>query len=197
ARGVARFLSGAFAKSLSDPGLTIHRELSLVTPISPEPRSVVRPPQPQQLELFAPKSSRRASEDAPAPLTLLLKTTFDLLVVRSDGSVDIIDYKRSPGPTVGNRSGSDGRYRFQLAAYAMAARHHFRPWRLRAGLVYLLSEPTEPVFVDVVEPPPLRDLAASLQQARWANKWPAVPIDRCRRARCGFVESCHPHQARA
>src|SRR5262249_2814458 len=136
------FLSGSFARSVRESGATVFRELSLITPISGvEPRRE-RTTKAQQLELFdVDTGALRLSTDTAIPITLWLKTAIDLLVVRDDGSIDIIDYKRSPSP--GLKPAISSHHRFQLTTYSLAVRHHFRPRRLRAGLVFLLSEPPE------------------------------------------------------
>ncbi|HEY0463353.1 MAG TPA: PD-(D/E)XK nuclease family protein, partial [Polyangiaceae bacterium] len=196
ARGIAQFLAGSYARSVREDGSRIRRELSLGIPfrnLPPEPSSPPASearargrraaPSPAQLELFA----LRPRTDAPDPellsATVVLKATLDLVIERADGSIDVIDYKRS-------RGGDEDRYSFQLAAYREAARRHFGVDRIRTGLVHLLAADNEPDW----QTPPAFDffeLGTRLIEARFHDLWPAIAEPACRKAQCGFVSACH------
>ncbi|HEY2734992.1 MAG TPA: PD-(D/E)XK nuclease family protein, partial [Polyangiales bacterium] len=194
ARGIAAFLQGQYARTIREDGSRIRRELSLEIPFrrnaAPTDATAERPSKSRgrrvsanQLELFA----LRPRTDAPDPelmgATVVLKATLDLVIERSDGSVDIIDYKRS-------RGGDAERYAFQLAAYREAARRSFGKERIRTGLVHLLGDDNEPDW----QAPPQFDffeLGTRLVEARFLDRWPGVAESACRKAQCGFVAACH------
>ncbi len=188
AAGIARFLSGEFARSVRGAE-RVERELELTalfratTRAHPERRAsrTRRSSDPRQLALFAASAEPAAS---PAPGTqVLLKATLDLLVVHQGGGLDIIDYKRSSG-----RFGE--RYALQLAAYRSAVAQHFGATSVRTGLVHLLGESGEPSFLE----PPACDVArlgAELSSARWQEQFAAVEKPRCQRIGCGFIATCH------
>jgi len=117
---------------------------------------------------------------------VVLKATLDLVIERADGSIDVLDYKRS-------RGGDEERYAFQLAAYREAARRHYgiEPAdRIRTGLVHLLGENNEPAWQ---VPPPFDffELGTRLIEARFHDAWPGIAEPACRKAQCGFVSACH------
>ena len=115
--------------------------------------------------------------------TVVLKATLDLVIERADGSIDVIDYKRSQG-------GDEERYAFQLAAYREAARRNFGTERIRTGLVHLLGDNHEPDW----QAPPAFDffeLGTRLVEARFHDLWPGIAEHACRQAQCGFVAACH------
>ena len=193
ASGIARFLAGPYARSVREDGSRIRRELSLGIPFlsAPAPARVPessartrgRRVAPGQLELFA----LRPRIDAPDPellsATVVLKATLDLVIERADGSIDVIDYKRS-------RGGDGDRYSFQLAAYRAAAERHFGIERVRTGLVHLLGDNNEPDW----QTPPAFDffeLGTRLIEARFHDSWPPIAEPACRKAQCGFVSACH------
>lgn len=198
ARGIARFLSGDYARSVREDGSRISRELSLGIPFRNRPvesptaaavsgsnaRAVRgRKVAPGQLELFALRPRTNAPDPELLSATVVLKATLDLVIERSDGSIDVIDYKRS-------RGGDEDRYSFQLAAYREAARHHYGTDRVRTGLVHLLGEHNEP---DWQAPPGFDffELGTRLIEARFHDLWPGVAEVACRKAQCGFVSACH------
>ena len=194
ARGIARFLAGTYARSVKEDGARIRRELSLgipfrsapaEPPVATEnsPRTRGRRVAPGQLELFALRPRNMPADPELLTATVVLKATLDLVIERSDGSIDVIDYKRS-------RGGDDDRYSFQLAAYREAAQRHFGIERIRTGLVHLLGENNEPDW----QTPPRFDffeLGTRLIEARFHDLWPAIAEPACRKAQCGFVSACH------
>ncbi len=204
ARGIARFLSGSYARSVQQDGSRILRELALGIPFRsvqpaapletaatdaaarPRGRSRVAP---GQLELFALRPRQNPADPALRAATVALKATLDLVIERPDGSVDVIDYKRS-------RGGDEDRYSFQLAAYREAVQRHYGTDRVRTGLVHLLSDDNEPDWqtsasFDFFE------LGTRLVEARFHDAWPAIPEPACRKARCGFVSACYAPRAAA
>jgi len=180
ARGIVRFLGGDFARSLQQPGIQVHRELGLTVVLPEADPQKARDPKrhgsTRQLELFAPQPATDAKS--------LLKATLDLVVVRTDGSVDVIDYKRS-------RGGDADRYAFQLAAYASAVRAKFGAGSVRTGLIHLLGRADEPEW-QVPGSFDLRALMQALVGARFDGVWPGLHKEGCVAARCGFVGACHP-----
>lgn len=173
ADGIARFLSGSFARGARDAP-RVFRELELNVALA-RPEPVGRDRARRQLELFASR---------PGPsTTVVLKATLDLLVERTDGSMDIVDYKRT------TRSAA-GRYDAQLAAYRLAVERRFGSRPIRTGLLHLLGEPEKPEWL---EPAPLDlfPLAEDLVHRRYDDDYPPVLPTRCRLARCGFLHGCH------
>ncbi|MEO6602742.1 MAG: 3'-5' exonuclease, partial [Polyangiaceae bacterium] len=204
ARGIAQFLSGSYARSVREDGSRILRELSLGIPFRSQPSELEPSPRvtassaraargrrvaPGQLELFALRPRTNAPDPELRSATIVLKATLDLVIERSDGSVDVIDYKRS-------RGGDEDRYSFQLAAYREAAQRHYGTDRVRTGLVHLLGDHNEPDW----QSPPAFDffeLGTRLIEARFHDLWPSVAEVACRKAQCGFVSACHgPRSAR-
>jgi ATP-dependent exoDNAse (exonuclease V) beta subunit len=198
ARGIAAFLQGRYARAIRADGSRIRRELSIEIPfrrdVTTTEASLERASKSRgrrvpagQLELFA----LRPRTDAPDPelmgATVVLKATLDLVIERADGSVDIIDYKRS-------RGGDAERYAFQLAAYREVARRSFGKEQIRTGLVHLLGDDSEPDW----QTPPQFDffeLGTRLVEARFLNRWPGVTESACRKAQCGFVTACHSRRS--
>jgi ATP-dependent helicase/nuclease subunit A len=204
ARGIAQFLGGAYARSVRADNSQILRELSLDVPFRVEPapqsalaerppgapghsaavrRSRVRPVAPGQLELFALRPRTGAPDLELLSATVVLKATLDLVIERADGSIDVIDYKRT-------RGGDEDRYSFQLAAYREAAQRQYGTERIRTGLVHLLAEDSEP---DWQSPPSFDffELGTRLVEARFHDVWPGIAEPACRKAHCGFVSACH------
>ena len=196
ARGIAQFLAGNYARSVRLDGSRIRRELSLGIPFRnapPEAPATNQPARtrgrrvaPGQLELFA----LRPRTDAPDPellsATIVLKATLDLVIERADGSIDVIDYKRS-------RGGDEDRYSFQLAAYREAARRHYGSDRIRTGLVHLLADDSEPDWQTPTDFD-FFELGTRLVEARFHHVWPGIAEAACRKAQCGFVAACHGHR---
>ncbi|MEP7049988.1 MAG: UvrD-helicase domain-containing protein [Pseudomonadota bacterium] len=198
ARGIARFLSGPYARSVHEDGSRISRELALDIPFrsaredpAEAPLSAIetatrgrgRRVAPGQLELFALRPRQTAPDPALRAATVVLKATLDLVIERGDGSIDVIDYKRS-------RGGDEDRYSFQLAAYREAVRRHYGAEQVRTGLVHLLSENNEPDWqtsgaFDFFE------LGTRLVEARFHDSWPGIAETACHKAQCGYVSACH------
>jgi ATP-dependent helicase/nuclease subunit A len=172
AEGIQRFLVSAYAGLVSRGGATIHRELELGLVL---PFSSGKSRGSSQLELFQSKGPLERA---------VVKATLDLVVEHGDGSLDVIDYKRSQG-------GDEERYAMQLYTYGEAARSAFGAERVRTGLVHLLSPSGEPEWLS----PPSADLSglvSDLVDHRYRDDYPKVPPERCRRARCGFFPACYP-----
>jgi ATP-dependent helicase/nuclease subunit A len=174
AEAVARFVSGPYAQRARERGARLLREEPFLLPV--------------------------ALPDAPAGAerVLALRGAMDLCVQYPDGSVDVIDYKRS-------RPRADlSPYGFQLRAYALAARRMRGGAALvRAGVVFL-GGATEPAMLpgagtggalsdaehEAFEAE-LAVLGQRLAEARWSDRWEGVPVESCKRLRCGFVTACH------
>lgn len=195
ARGIAKFLSGQYAREVREDGSRILRELELDIPFRNQPSAPSTPSPaepasrgkrrvaPGQLELFALRPLTEAPDPELRSATVVLKATLDLVIERADGSIDVIDYKRS-------RGGDEARYAFQLAAYREAAQSHYGTERVRTGLVHLLGQHNEPDW----QTPPRFDffeLGTRLVEARFRDRWPAIAEPACRQAQCGFVSACH------
>lgn len=193
-RGLSRFLSGAYAARVRREAVRVERELSLtVTLQSQAPAGVERPRRapprnPAQLELFgtlppAPTPSAPAVSAAGTPL--VVKATLDLFVELKDGSLHVIDYKRTRGG-----ESDAARYAPQLGLYrAVVQRHYGRAPEV--GLLHLLGDANEPEWLT----PTAADagaIASAFLAARASDQWPHQPEARCRAVRCGFVASCHP-----
>jgi ATP-dependent helicase/nuclease subunit A len=124
---------------------------------------------------------------------LYLRGQIDLLQFDHDG-VTVIDYKHA-------RRGEADDYRFQLQAYSLAARRLYpQAPTVRTGLVFLKeADPTPSLEVAGPSAPfeqELRDLGQRLSSARANESWSGLPIDTCRRLRCGYVYRCHPGDRR-
>ncbi|MEO6418662.1 MAG: PD-(D/E)XK nuclease family protein, partial [Polyangiaceae bacterium] len=120
---------------------------------------------------------------------LAVRGTIDLLVTWPDGSVDVIDYKRARGP-------SAEPYAFQLDVYALAAREMRAPGAaIRAGIVFLGGDASEPHWRALGDPAETRERLASLGQklvdARWSESFPRVPLPKCKSIHCGYVSLCY------
>jgi len=174
---IARFLSGRWAARVRDEGSRLLREHAFVLPV-------------------------RAGG-----ATLALRGTMDLCIEHADGSVDVVDYKRS-------RPRADlTPYAFQLRAYALSARRSGGAL-VRAGLLFLGGDATRPggeepvvlrgkgaggAFSDTEHDAFERELAAlgdRFAEARWNDRFPPVELPTCQRLRCGFVVACHGPAAR-
>ncbi len=181
AGGIVRFLKSAYVADVARTARAVHRELAVTVPIAETQanRATAR-----QLGLF--DAELPSSERPPQP-TLLLRCTLDVALRRSDGAVDVLDYK------LASKAHLD-RYRFQLETYRLAAMFRFETEQVRVGLVPLLAERPEPSWLERPRHPHLLDLAARLAASRWSDDWPHVARSRCRRARCGFESVCYGNQ---
>lgn len=178
ADGIARFLDGPYARTIREQGLRLLREEPFVLTIGLSP---------------APDGTRRV---------LGLRGAVDFVVFRPDGTVDVIDYKLS-------RPRSDlGVYAFQLHAYALSMFRREPERRIRAGVLFLAGSSPEPVFLGSDGPDGtitpeehdafsrhLSELGERFAESRWADRFDPVPLDRCRKLRCGFVGACYGPEA--
>jgi ATP-dependent exoDNAse (exonuclease V) beta subunit len=119
---------------------------------------------------------------------LHVRGQIDLLLLDSSG-VTVVDYKHA-------REGDADDYRFQLDAYALAARRLYPSApSVSVGLAFLKETDPSPR----IEPAPpsqafearLAQLGAELAAARAGGDWPGRPIGDCRAIRCGYVYRCH------
>jgi ATP-dependent helicase/nuclease subunit A len=80
--------------------------------------------------------------------------------------------------------------------------------RIRAGVLFLAGSSGEPVFlpsegsdgtISSAEHDAfsrhLADLGERFAESRWADRFDPVPLDRCRKLRCGFVGACYGPEA--
>jgi ATP-dependent helicase/nuclease subunit A len=190
--GLARFLSGSYAALVRRDAVRLERELLLTVALeaaAPTPPRVTerRVParNPAQLELFAsPKVTLVAPPATGDGTALVVKATLDLLVELKDGSLHVIDYKRTRGG-----SADEARYAPQLALYRAVVERHFGKTP-RVGLLHLLGDASEPHWL-APEPLDSSALASAFLAARAHDVWPHVPEPTCRAVHCGFVASCH------
>jgi hypothetical protein len=120
---------------------------------------------------------------------LYLRGQMDLVLLASDG-VTVIDYKHT-------RQGDPEDYRFQLDAYALAARRLYpQAPAIRTGLAFLKDADPAPRIA--VAPPSepfvrrLEELGRELMSARARDAWDMQPLATCHRLRCGFIYRCYP-----
>jgi hypothetical protein len=131
-----------------------------------------------------------------------LDGAIDALVLGGKGrsaEVQVVDYKYAlPAPSAAER------YRFQLAAYALAASRAFPGARVKASLVFLRGDHRE---VDLTPGAgELAGLARAAPRLAWeafrgagGERPPDAPgrdLARCRAEGCGFVARCFPAAAR-
>jgi hypothetical protein len=160
---VSRFLSSAYAHALRSEGAAIHREVTFD----------LRVPTPGHGETH-------------------LRGSIDLLVVRADGQVDIIDYKSARGPNAET-------YRFQLEVYRLAATQLglcAQAGIVRAGVVFLGGADAEPVFLDLPSVDELMEKVGTatrlLLEARGQGHFLRVDVPVCESIHCGYLGRCHP-----
>jgi ATP-dependent helicase/nuclease subunit A len=188
--GLTRFLQGSYASLVRREAVRVERELSLTVTLAgqrvqPAPKPARRP-NPNQLELFAaapspPSAPRALAAGGP---DLVVKATLDLLVELRDGSLHVIDYKRSRGG-----GGDRARYAPQLSLYRSVVRERFGK-APRVGLLHLLGDAEEPEWQEVPELD-AGAIASAFLTARASDAWPSVPEPKCRAVHCGFITSCH------
>jgi hypothetical protein len=169
--GLARFLGGSYAARVRRDAVRVERELSLTVTLSGPVRPESGGP---QLELFA---KRRA-------VPLVVKATLDLLVELADGSMQVVDYKRTRGG-----GGDHLRYGPQLSLYRSVVERHFGKVP-QVGLLHLLGDAAEPEWLAPEAADPAK-IASAFLAARADDVWPAVQEPVCRAVHCGFVNSCH------
>ncbi|HEY1586968.1 MAG TPA: PD-(D/E)XK nuclease family protein, partial [Polyangia bacterium] len=122
---------------------------------------------------------------------LYLRGQMDLVVLTTDG-VTVVDYKHA-------RVGDPEDYRFQLDAYALAARRLYPAApSVRTGLAFLKEADPSPQIALAPPSAPfevaLADLGRSLSAARAADDWAQRPLATCHRLRCGFIYRCYPSE---
>ena len=120
---------------------------------------------------------------------LYLRGQMDLVVLTADGVI-VVDYKHS-------RTGDPEDYRFQLDAYALAARRLYPAApSVRTGLAFLKEPDPSPQIAPAPPSAPfeakLAELGRALSAARAADDWAQRPLATCHRLRCGFIYRCYP-----
>jgi ATP-dependent exoDNAse (exonuclease V) beta subunit len=120
---------------------------------------------------------------------LYLRGQMDLVLLAPDG-VTVIDYKHA------RRENPDD-YRFQLDAYALAARRLYpHAPAVRTGLAFLKDPDPAPRIATAPPSEPfvheLEALGHQLLSARTADAWDMQPLATCHRLRCGFIYRCYP-----
>jgi ATP-dependent helicase/nuclease subunit A len=192
--GLSRFLSGPYAARVKREAVRVEREVALTVTLHGA-RAAQAPPgaarraknNPAQLELFA--SFTGAPPAGPAPTVkagpdLVIKATLDLLVELEDGSLHVIDYKRTRG------GGADrARYGPQLSLYRSVVQQALGKLP-QVGLLHLLGDATEPEWLSPEAADPAA-ISRAFLAARSADDWPRVAEPTCRAVHCGFVTSCH------
>jgi hypothetical protein len=186
-------LGGSYAARVRTEAVRIQREVALTVTLD-APATLPAPPQrrvradnPAQLQLFgalaaAPKAA--APPVSAAGPVLVVKATLDLLVELRDGSLHVIDYKRTRGS-----DRDHARYGPQLSLYRHVVERRFGKVP-KVGLLHLLGDADEPEWLtpDATDP---STLASAFLAARAHDSWPSVAEPRCRSVQCGFVASCH------
>jgi ATP-dependent helicase/nuclease subunit A len=170
--GLARFLGGPYAAKVRNEAVRIERELSLTVSLSSAAARSTSGA--AQLELFSTKKGT----------PLVVKATLDLLVEFGDGSLHVVDYKRTRGG-----GGDAERYGPQLALYRSVVQRHFGKTP-QVGLLHLLGDAAEPQWLTPAPADP-SEIASAFLAARARDVWPPVQADTCRAVHCGFVASCH------
>lgn len=190
--GLARFLSGSYAARVKREAVRVEREVELTVTLqgsltaSAPPAARHPKHNPAQLELFAtPQRQATPSEGGPV---LVVKATLDLLVELEDGSLHVIDYKRTRGGSTAH-----ARYGPQLALYRSVVERSFGR-APQVGLLHLLGDANEPEWLSPEAADPAA-IARAFLAARAHDDWPRVPEATCRAVHCGFVESCHSSAA--
>lgn len=120
---------------------------------------------------------------------LYLRGQMDLVVLTPAG-VTVVDYKHA-------RAGDPDDYRFQLDAYALAARRLYpHAPSVRTGLAFLKEADPSPRIADAAPSAPfeasLAALGRELATARAAAAFAQRPLSTCHRLRCGFIYRCYP-----
>ena len=186
--GLARFLSGPYAARVKREAVRVEREVALTVTLHGVRSSAAAPARsakhnPAQLELFVPAPRAATPPEAAGP-ALVVKATLDLLVEFEDGSLHVIDYKRTHGG-----SGDQARYGPQLSLYRSVVEQAFGKVP-QVGLLHLLGDANEPEWLSPAAADPAA-IARAFLAARAHDAWPLVPEPQCRSVHCGFVTSCH------
>jgi len=191
-RGLARFLGGAYAARVKREAVRVEREVALTVTLhgataSPPPAKRSPKANPAQLDLFAPAAVSGPAAPSPGSKSpaLVIKATLDLLVELADGSLHVIDYKRTRG---GGR-GDHARYGPQLSLYRSVVELKFGKVP-KVGLLHLLGDADEPEWLSPEAADPAA-IARAFLAARAHDEWPSVAEPTCRAVHCGFVASCH------
>jgi ATP-dependent helicase/nuclease subunit A len=185
--GLARFLGGPYAAQVRRDAVRVERELSLTVALHGD-RAAASPPKrmarrnPAQLELFALPAAQSPGASESAGPALVVKATLDLLVELKDGSLHVVDYKRTAG-------GDDARYAPQLSLYRSVVERQFGKTP-RVGLLHLLGDADEPEWLSPAAADPAA-IARAFLAARAHDRWPSVTEPTCRALHCGFIGSCH------
>ncbi|WP_437960007.1 UvrD-helicase domain-containing protein [Sorangium sp. So ce119] len=173
AEGLARFLGGPYARQVRDEEAALLREEAFVLDVEPQSAG-----------------ERRG-------VRLALALAIDLAVLHPSGLVDVIEYKRArPRPDL-----APYELRLRASALALRKRHPDRP--IRAGVLFL-GAAAEPAWLSASGTMgtiaddeharferELARLAERFSEARGEGRFDAVPVETCRRLRCGFVRACH------
>ncbi|AKT42188.1 UvrD-helicase domain-containing protein [Chondromyces crocatus] len=128
---------------------------------------------------------------------LSVRWAADLVVDFPDGSVDVIELRRARPRT--NLSA----YELVLRVDALALHRRSEGRPIRAGVLFLGSK-LEPTWLPAQGEggalaleeherfeQGLSWLAQGFAEARGNERWEPVPVETCRRLRCGFIEICH------
>jgi ATP-dependent helicase/nuclease subunit A len=172
--GLTRFLGGPYASLVRREAARVERELALTITLAPGSFGLQRAAASSQLALFG----------APKATPLVVKATLDLLVELKDGSLHVIDYKRTRGG-----AHAQSRYEPQLGLYRSVVAQHFGKTP-KVGLLHLLGDASEPDWVEPSEPDALA-ISSAFLAARAHDRWLHVSRPVCEAVHCGFVESCH------
>ncbi|WP_437536279.1 UvrD-helicase domain-containing protein [Sorangium sp. So ce726] len=173
AERVARFLDGPYARQVRGEEASLLREEALVLDVEPQ------------------RTGRRRGA------RLALSLAIDLAVLHPDGLIDVVEYKRArPRADL-----SPYELRLRACALALKRRHPDRP--VRAGVLFVGAE-VEPVWLAASGPMgtltddeharferELARLAERFAEARAEDRFDGVPVEACRKLRCGFVRACH------
>jgi len=170
ADGIARFLSGSYARSI-------------------RPDAILKREEPFVLEVELPDAP-------PGPRCLALRGAMDLLVEHGDGRVDVIDYKRSRPRA--DLSPYEFQLRaYALAAHRRSRDSSVRAGVLFLGAADptplsgaagdgAFSAAEHERFEDE-----LRRLAHRFAEARWNESYDGVAVESCKALHCGFIVACH------
>ncbi|AUX41856.1 exodeoxyribonuclease V subunit beta [Sorangium cellulosum] len=173
AEGIARFLGGPYARQVREEEAALVREEAFVLEVEP-----------------SAAGQRRGAR-------LALSLAIDLAVLRPGGPVDLIEYKRA-------RPRLDlAPYELRLRAAALALKRRYPDRPVRAGVLFVGAE-AEPVWLKGSGPRgalsdeeqarfehELARLAERLSEATAEGRFDGVPVETCRKLRCGFVRACH------